>query len=317
MSAKQFKIRGRKKKLKKIFLKSLFAVILFAAINGLFYLPKFRIKNIIINGDLLYKSELETKIKEILNDKIFLILPADNIFLLRKKYIAQQIIEKTPLIKFVRFNRGFPNSLKVEIEERQKISLWCASILDFQFQNAADKNCFFIDENGVAFDYGAADSMSKLPIFINLEIVSSQTASTSLNDYSSKINLGALVIEKKLLQSFLEFIKNAENVLQLKTERIVLEKNIYKIFFKNNFTPLETHTKTPRNQEFKAEPPYGSPSIITEDSAKFLTGFILLDAQTDFQNGFENLKLILNSQEIMGRNLEYIDLRFKSKVFFK
>ena len=122
--------------------------------------------------------------------------------------------------------------------------------------------------------------MSKLPIFINLEIVSSQTASTSLNDYSSKINLGALVIEKKLLQSFLEFIKNAENVLQLKTERIVLEKNIYKIFFKNNL-------------------------------------FILLDAETDFQNGFENLKLILNSQEIMGRNLEYIDLRFKSKVFFK
>jgi len=46
--------------------------------------------------------------------------------------------------------------------------------------------------------------------------------------------------------------------------------------------------------------------------------YALLDEETNFKTAFENMKLVLENQIKDKRaELEYIDLRFSNKVFFK
>ena len=72
-------------------------------------------------------------------------------------------------------------------------------------------------------------------------------------------------------QEFLNKI-NVSQVPQKSSFQIV-KQNVQNVS-RETFTPLETHIKTLRNQEFKTKPPYGSSSIITENSAKFLIGLM-------------------------------------------
>ena len=71
-----------------------------------------------------------------------------------------------------------------------------------------------------------------------------------------------------------EFL-NKINVSQVpqKSSCQIVKQNVQNVS-RETFTPLETHIKTLRNQEFKTKPPYGSSSIITENSAKFLIGLM-------------------------------------------
>src|SRR3989344_1433641 len=110
----------------------------------------------------------------------------------------------------------------------------------------------------------------KILHFIEVKSVSVEKASLSVSaetfqqqEFSNKFRIESQLTEK---------VKDKMNVSQ------VPQKSSFQIAKQNvsaeTFTPLETHTKTSRNQEFKAKPPYGSPSPITENNAKFLTGLM-------------------------------------------
>lgn len=256
----------RKFNFKKLILKSFFIIILFSALTGLFYLPKFRIRNIAIEGDSPQKNEIEEKIRKNLRQKFLLILPADNFFLFRKNYNASQILKDIPPIKSVNFNRKFPDSLSANFEKRKKVGLWCHAVSS---EMLSPNLCYFIDEEGIVFEKALQSESSTPPIVF-------QKAGFSVEE----VSLGNSVIKKELLQSFLKFLKNAESALQLKGQKITLEKDIYKIYFEDAW-------------------------------------FAFLDAETDFEKAFENLKIILTSDISSKSNFEYIDLRFANKVFLK
>lgn len=283
----------RKLPIKKAIFKFGVVVFIFAAIVGFFYLPKFRLKNIIVQGDSFEGAE--AKIELSLREKIFGILPSDNFFLFSKKSAAEKILKNFPEIKAVNFDREFPNTLIVNFEPRKKIALWCFSDIPRreptillqdagnQVSDAGSEICYFIDNGGVAFEksFWAENK-------IETKTVLKFTTEESGENYNN-FELGNSVMEKEKLRSFLEFVKNAGDFFNLETEKIIIKGNSYRIYFKK---------------------------VGGETSP---TGwFVLLDKETDFKKAFENLKLVLENQVKEKRaDLEYIDLRFSNKVFFK
>lgn len=88
------------------------------------------------------------------------------------------------------------------------------------------------------------------------------------------------IMDKKTFSDIISLSSDAEKILGLKARKIILNKNEYNIFFENSFYAIVN-----KNQ---------------------------------INSAFENLKLILESQiKDKKNNLEYIDLRFQNKAFFK
>lgn len=265
---------------KKAIFKFSVVVFIFVAIVGFFYLPKFRLKNIIVQGNSFESAR--DKIELSLLKKIFWILPSDNFFLFSKKSAAKEFLKDFPAIKTANFVRRFPNTLLVNFEPRKKIARWCyLGLSDVSFPTLSEvkrpteriSNCYFIDEEGIAFEktfFAENQTETSLKFII-------EGAEKDYKDFE----LGNYVMEKEILTSFLEFAKDVENSFQLETEKIIIKDNGYRIYFKEGW-------------------------------------FVILDNETDFKNAFENLKLVLLNQIKEKRaELEYIDLRFSNKVFFK
>jgi len=120
-----------------IFKKKLFWLIFFVLIvlSGLAYLfifsSVFQIKNIAVLGTEKTSAE---KIRIIISNN------AKNIFLADLKKINKMLLEKFPQIAKVDLDREFPSSLLAQIEERKPVAVLC------------NNECFFIDEQGVAFE---------------------------------------------------------------------------------------------------------------------------------------------------------------------
>lgn len=88
------------------------------------------------------------------------------------------------------------------------------------------------------------------------------------------------VVDKKTFAELLYFSDSAEKIFGLKARKIILNKNEYNVFFENSF-------------------------------------YVIINKE-QINSAFENLKLILESQiRDKKNNLEYIDLRFQNKAFFK
>ncbi|MEK9151007.1 MAG: FtsQ-type POTRA domain-containing protein [Patescibacteria group bacterium] len=80
------------------------------------------------------------------------IVPKRGFFAVRPQTIAERLRMEYPLLASVSVTRVFPDSLRVEVTERQKILLWCS-----------DDRCLLIDEAGVAHDGSRALSPENMP----------------------------------------------------------------------------------------------------------------------------------------------------------
>lgn len=155
---------SRRLRRKKILTKATFAMlgifVLLALIIVFFYIPKFRIKNISVEGSkILAKNDLNKEAVEFLKGKFFGILPYDNIFLIPKKPLTNFLYSRFPLIKKITINRKFPQGLFIATEERKPEALWCredteASEALFPLEvgfSQAPIECAFMAEDGFIF----------------------------------------------------------------------------------------------------------------------------------------------------------------------
>lgn len=253
----------RKRFIKKLVLVFLFLFFVFFCAVAFFYIPYLRIQKISIEGNLSLSTEkILAEISSYLVGKSFLVFPRNNIFILPKQAIINNLSNKFPRISEAYLNKDFPSSLSVVIKERKQAAILCAL-----------EDCFFIDENGFVFE--------RAPYFsgdVYLKFLDEREETRNL---ASNWKQGFQLISEDQFKKLIDFrdLISRENI---KVSEIILKKEgIYEM-------------------------------DISEG------GHILLNEQNDAKISFENLKITLDSKIQNDRQkLEYIDLRFGNKVFYK
>jgi hypothetical protein len=265
-------LSSRRKRRKKILLKAglvLAGIFLFlGGVVAFFYIPKFRINDISIEGaNILDAGQLKEEIGSLLRGKIFKIFPCDNIFILPKAKITAELLRKFPVLKEVAVSRSFPQKISVFLEERKPKALWCMG-LNATSTNLSGVSCAFMDESGFIFQ--------PAPFF------SGAIFSVFYDERREKIvAIGEEMIpesEFRNLNSFAELL-NRNN---MDVSKIVLKDDgEYEVYLKEGW-----HIK--------------------------------LNSKNEAALSFNNLQLVLNENIKEKRStLEYVDLRFGNKVFFK
>ncbi len=140
------------KKRRRSFLKRVFAYlvfILFFICLGVYVLTteKARIKSIDVSGNVSVFSE---DIVKIVNDEIGInylwIIPTDNIILLRRYQIKNDILENIKKISSVKIIYKGVDKIEIHVTEREIKSLWCDGT------PVVSKSCYFIDKSGFIFE---------------------------------------------------------------------------------------------------------------------------------------------------------------------
>lgn len=264
----------RKQILTKAVLATLGIFVLLSSIVAFFYIPKFRIKNIGIEGlMILEKESLQSGIFNFLKNKFFGILPYDNIFILPKEKLTSFISRKFPPLKKVSVSRDFPQGVFILVEERKPESLWCrgekSSVIqtELALRSFSEGGCAFMDENGFIFQ--AAPFFSG-DIFLKFFDQRKEPADVGRNIMSGGEFIKLFSFYKKMKEKNFDVVS-----IDLK------DGDIYEIFLKDGW-------------------------------------YIILNNQNELEESFNNLELVLKEtiKEKMPE-LEYIDLRFGNKVFYK
>lgn len=129
---KNFKKSKKKKStLKKILLLGLFFCCLAALSYFLIWSPYFWIQQIQVKSpaDPAYfqPEDVRRVAENVLEEKIQGLIPLKSIFLVKKKKISNKVYQEFPGVESVGVKIEFPNSLKIEIKQRQKVGIWCQS----------------------------------------------------------------------------------------------------------------------------------------------------------------------------------------------
>jgi len=267
MIRKEALAKSRKIKRKRFVLKLSFylfvLVFIIAIFIGFFYIPKFKIKEIEINGISDFNKErLSAEFSEVMNSRYLGLLPYNNIFIFPEKKIRAEVLNSYPEIKEINFKDFLPEKVLTMASERELFAVWCFK----------EESCFFVDEEGFIF--------KPAPLFhggLFLKFFDERKDSFTIWD-----GKGKQVLIKNNFKNIVEFIKLAS----------LKDISIYRIFIKDEgIYDMETSTGW----------------------------HIIIDEDNNPQETFQNLKIILEGQikEDYMAKVDYIDLRFGNKVFYK
>jgi cell division septal protein FtsQ len=203
--------REKKKKKKKLLPGSGFFsyLFLFSSLLLIFFyflgVQKFvKIENVVINTDqetILSEEELIKEVKDYTSTK--------NIFLSKKEKIINIIKKEEPTTKEVVIEKIFPSKLTINIKSRTPHLVWCKD-KDF-------KNCFYTDEEGVAFKRAREDE--DFLIFVN----------------SSNFNLGDSVISKDIIEKLFYLEKELSNINFNVSSFDTTDQKVVEVLIDNSF----------------------------------------------------------------------------------
>jgi cell division septal protein FtsQ len=165
-------------------LRTILLVTLTVLVGGLllfiFFSPVFVIRNIVVLGNHhLTSSEVRETTDTVLRENSSLILPVGHIFFLNKDDLTYDLKEKLPLVESVKFDRNFPDTLKVRIRERTPAFIW-----------KAGEDFYYIDPNGYAY----------------LKLNSQEAESSNLIILQDQAKIKVEIGQKVVTASFVDFI---------------------------------------------------------------------------------------------------------------
>ncbi len=246
----------------------LILVFVFFSAVAFFYIPYLKIQKISIAGNSSLSTEkILIEVSSYLNSKTLFIFPRNNILILPKETISNNLLSQFPRIGEVSLEKNFPDSISVKIRERKQEALFCI-----------DKECAFIDEDGFVFEKAPYFSGDVYLKFFNER---EDVDVGNLVSDSSDRKLSFQLILQEQFKKLIEF-KNLVPRENIKVSKVVLKKEeIYEIYTDEKW-------------------------------------YILLNEKNDAKISYENLKITLDAKIKENRQkLEYIDLRFGNKVFYK
>lgn len=180
-------------------------------VAGIFYLicfsPFFQIKEIKVAGSSQMEikdfqrdkqkiptEDIQSFVKQQLEKKM-LFFKTKSIFLVNLSAMQKTLLENFPQIMEANLKRNFPDTLRITIEERVPLGVWCEN-----------NNCFFIDEEGIIFE--------KTQLTSGLIIKTAES--------KQELPLGSRVLEKENLKLVLEIQKKLREELKIKIEEFLI-----------------------------------------------------------------------------------------------
>ncbi|MEK9130334.1 MAG: hypothetical protein AAB526_02985 [Patescibacteria group bacterium] len=287
------------KKRRSIVFVFLFFFCLFAFLNFLFFSSFFNIQNFEISKTQNISQEEIKKIAlEQMKQKRFFLFNQNNFFIFNKKAFRKKIEEKYNLTnlkihKIFKINHWM---ISVSFKERISTLIWTTQ----------DNRCYFLDDAGIIFKEvnslidlkNQKEQNNCAPKFLSEKF---KKIPVVYSDTKENIEIKKTVISKKIVQSVLFLYKE-----------LPLKANIEVAFFK--IPALKKMTALSKKEENKNLEK-------TEIRVVAKKGFeIYFDIfSSNLSQQIENLRKILN-QEIKEKEillLEYIDLRFGNRIYYK
>lgn len=195
---KQPKIYASTPKIKETFNKKIIFYIVFVlVIIGLIvwffvFSPYFKIKKIVINGQL--NSDVKTEIDKFYNQ---------NILFFGVKKIESELAARQSSIKSLDIYKGIPDILKVKVNVRNPIITW----------KTQDKT-YYIDESGIIFELNQnTDDLGNLPIIVDTK--------------NAQVDLGKQTLSKE----FINFILDTNKYFNTNTGASIKEFRINETTF--------------------------------------------------------------------------------------
>jgi hypothetical protein len=282
-------------------------LILFVLSGKIFQSDKFLITEIEIKGnDIINKEDILNIVKAELNGRYLFMFPKNNFLLYPRNNIVEKLNAKYLRLKNVTIETNDIFKLQIYIEERKPNFVWCP-----QKKN----NCYYLDNNGLVFD--TAPDFSE-GVFFKFQ--------GGLHDKEKPDSyLAKNLIETDKLNKLIKFKDEAENIIRTNlgiewsaTSIEIMDWDDFSVNFsgKNNLiwkvlfvgrgiNPLSNLSQTDENV-LKTKQNNDEISLETNliSVARNLEAVVISD---DFKSNYGKKNQII----------DYIDLRFGNKVFYK
>jgi cell division septal protein FtsQ len=270
------------------------------------YLPQFNVSSVSISGTETVPPDLvQTFVETQLAPGTHPFFSPDNIFLFNTGRLSREIVGFFPRIKSASVSRPslFSTTLDVAIVERQPFALWCTDI--------TQTTCYQMDNGGFIFAPLPQDATTTLSIttpyvfYGNVGTTNDATSSASAVDSiaSTDSTSSSQVSAKQAVSS------------QASASQV---NPIGNSFASAHLPGIVALLQLLSQAEFT---PQGATITSDQDfSVPLQQGFyIKASFGEDAGTLVNNLQLILNSDELNDKEdqLEYVDLRFGDKVYFK
>lgn len=293
MSPRILEIKKRKRKIlrnKIIFFFVLF-LIFFILLAFLSRWEKLQIVDIQIQGNKIVEEEwIRQTVEEELQGHYLFVFPKKNILIYPRNKIIVSLGEKYTRLEDINLSLKDQGLLLIETSERKPTYTWCGDMplvyekeIDIEVEstnNIKQLKCYFLDERGYVFDQ--APYFSGDVYFRFFGKIEREDVETPVGNYFLPENFG----------STLFFIDNIKNI---------------------NLKPYALYVKEDGQMELYLA------SLISNN----IPPKIILKTDADLIKMVENLEASLVTEPLRTKykenfaNLEYIDLRFGNKVYYK
>src|SRR3989338_2133498 len=153
------------KKRKRIFLRFfLWLTLVLAVVAGIIYLfffsKVFYVREVsIANQSFIPNQEIRQAIDDFLAQKKFFVSGFSSLIFVESGKIQSLITEAFPQAENVVVEKKYPHTVKVSLDGKIAIGIWC-------FGEKVSSGCFYFDKNGVVFETSAD---SDFPLLFNIE----------------------------------------------------------------------------------------------------------------------------------------------------
>lgn len=254
-------------------------VLVIGLLSYLSYINKVRVTEVSLSGGLLVTEEdIRKETLNFLKGSYFWLFPKNNTFLIRKSSLEKHLADSFKRIETIDANREGTNKINITITERKPIAVWCREA----------KN-----EVATSTEIIVHDLKREECFFIDVNSVIFATAPNfSGGAYFKYYGLidKEIVIGEKYMASSTEFSMI------------------------NGFIDAV--------KKLKINPLY----LISKDVGEFSLvlyggGEVYFDSKKSLETAYQNLESLLKSNEFSSpnvlSNLDYIDLRYGNKLFYK
>jgi len=274
----ELKRRRRKIFLNKILISIFALVVIFA---GLAYISRISVLNIneveVTGNKVLDTEAIRNAVTKVTSGNYLWLFPRTNILFYPQSNIKVALIDEFKRLEKVDLSIKNYKILKISVTEREGVYTWCGDAPGGSGDDSKNP-CFFLDKNGYIF---AEAPFFSGDVYFKFYGKLDLKNDSPLGSNFSPPNFGELISFKKSLEN-----------IGLKPEVLyVKDDDSIKIFL-----PGKTLGREP---------------------------YIILDAEDDFQKLAENLELALGTEPLLSdfknkySSLEYIDLRYGNKVYYK
>jgi hypothetical protein len=279
-SPRILEIQKKKRRIRrnKILFLSISFLIFFLAISFVSRVPKWNVEGVEVAGNNIVDSVLiEEVAQEHLSGSYLWLIPKTNYLLIPKGSIRKELGERYKRLTDIKL--GINNrKLSVGVAERTGVYTWCGDSLPPEGTLAEDTKCYFMDETGYIFDVAPYFSGDVYFKYFG-SILDSQNppGNTFLSEDFSVIN------------SFKDTVAGM------------------------GVEPVAMHVKEGKVAEI----------YLTSDRMPPNSQKIIFNTDDDLVRLAENLSATLSSDALAGdikkkyNSLEYIDLRFGNKVYYR